>query len=154
MTSFTEHILSLLPFLSSLHSPFTATPFIPLHPLHRLLFLSAGLPFSRFYPLSCFFSFPLSAQMSPFCPRGWDAVVKSDWGEVIFGLWQEREREGERERSIKQLGDDCMAYFTSANWLTADSQGARWADNISDISLIKISDSFEAACLITTNTHG
>lgn len=79
-------------------------------------------------------------------------MVKSDWGEVIFGLWQEKERE--RERSIKQLGDDCMAYFTSANWLTADSQGTRRADNISDISLIKISNPFEAACLITTNTHG
>lgn len=36
----------------------------------------------------------------------------------------ERGLELEGERGIKQLGDDYMAYFTSANWLKVDSKGA------------------------------
>lgn len=34
--------------------------------------------------------------MSPFCPGDETTVVKSDWGEVIFGLWQEGEREASK----------------------------------------------------------
>lgn len=62
-------------------------------------------------------SFSLSAQVSPFGPGDETAVVKSG-GTVIFGLGT--------DRSVKQLGDDWMAYFTSGGYLQLHLTDILW----------------------------
>lgn len=150
MTSFTEHIVSFFPLLSSSRFLFTTTLHNP--PSSKaILFFSTGpsvLPFLCFllFLPSCLFT-----QMSPFCPGDETTVVKSDWGEVIFGLW--RERKGERRR-----------HQTAGWWLHGLFYISKLADSefsghfeltilVILVYLKKISNSFEASLPIIMNTH-
>lgn len=148
MTSFTEHIVSFFPLLSSSRFLFTTTLHNP--PSSKaILFFSTGpsvLPFLCFllFLPSCLF-----AQMSPFCPGDETTVVKSDWGEVIFGLWRERKRERRRHQTA---GWWLHGLYQQIGWQWI--LRALWANNISNISLLKkISNSFEASLPIIMNTH-